>query len=255
MPAKNKPNRGTESQLVTVASQVVGAATKALTPATEEKFNAWFKEIAAALRNIEQVVFTVPVDRGVAKASVDLEAAIKAVPLKPGIYLWYVKADLSRLIEAWGCRRSLYKNLTDSNKTEMKIRTDKGKGRAMKFSLSPLSAEPASLLTRHGGEERLLLYVGESGASNICGRLNGHRLGHPETGSLKLTGCTPLDDLPPDQKTEYDRFVESDRELIDQAGITSIICCYIGLKSVPRYRRISYEAILREALLPIVGAR
>ncbi|QDF06009.1 hypothetical protein [Myxococcus xanthus] len=230
-------------------------APKSLTREATKKIDQYLKEVAASLIETEQDVFTVKVDGEFERVSTKLEEAITQATLKPGVYLWYVEADPATLISVWDQRSKHYKKMTKGNKapSPKQILTMKNERRAMKFSLSPLSEKPAPLRMRIEGKSKLLLYVGESGADDICGRLDGHRLGHPETGSLKLAGCGPIGGLTEAAQAAYDEFLARDRTLMNNASITSITCTYINLEAVARYRRRTYEGILREALLPLVG--
>lgn len=225
---------------------------------TLKKIDTHLESIGQLLLPAARPLFTVPVETNIADAVADLRLLLTELPLGAGIYIWYVEAPADKLVQSWNARMDHYQTTILANSVESESQiliTSKGKLRPLEVALSPLSQPPAQLLSRlPEAVSSHVLYVGESGGDSRA-RLQAHCKGSAETGSLKLGGCIVPKGLNTQQRGFFQDFVEKDLSLMDQAGITSISCLRIGMPGVAHYRRRTYEGILREALLPVVGAR
>lgn len=175
------------------------------------------------------------------------------------IYIWKVKCVPSVFRDVWNSRRDLYKSTEEKNRKHFGILTsgkDGDDGKPLKFALTPLNDEWLPLSSNESTMEECVLYIGKRDNGKIIDRLKEHFSANPATGSLKLSGSQMKPGkMNKQQKDFFLSFQEEDKALISRLGISQITCDVIFLSCSSSDKSSLLEAILRNALNPILGKK
>ncbi len=160
-------------------------------------------------------------------------------------------------MDGWRKRSKLFAHVTAENKSKQIIKTENGT-QAVWFDLTPLSYQwQVATDEVKGMSGGFTLYIGKRGSDNIKNRLREHCCSSAQTGALKLAGNTIMTSRldTNDKRKFFDEFKKSDLELINGMKISRIVCDVIELDALDGDEVEYLEAILRTALIPMVGRR
>ncbi|MBT2282186.1 hypothetical protein J7E78_01290 [Paenibacillus polymyxa] len=170
-----------------------------------------------------------------------------------GLYTWYATCNPYNVKALWIKRKALYQKYMQLNsESNNSIKTFKGD--SIKFLLPEINPK-WNQDSEYNSQEYsdVCLYVGaaKGNKETLRERILCHYNGSIQTSALKLIGST----LEKQRKANslIKEFLEIESELIDDFKLHSIYCEVILIDQSESDRLYTYERILRECRMPLIG--
>lgn len=182
----------------------------------------------------------------------DIESVLVDYPDSRGLYIWSATCDPNLLIAKWNERISLHMQFETNNaESPNPIKTSSGK--LINFLLPRVNPQwerdfnPAYL----DNEVEIVLYIGKAQGTNVTlrKRLIEHCEASIQTSALKLF-CTSN---PKNGNKLTQSFIKKDTLLLRGLSLSNLSCKAIVIDESQKDRFLTYERILREVLVPIIG--